>query len=69
VREAPVPPDKETREFPYWRRNLRVIPPANLLASLAFGLSWPFLPLMVRGLGVETRLETWVGNMVLVFTS
>jgi DHA1 family multidrug resistance protein-like MFS transporter len=67
VREAPVPPDKETREFPYWRRNLRVIPPANLLASLAFGLSWPFLPLMVRGLGVETRLETWVGNMVLVF--
>ena len=62
-----MPPDKETREFPYWRRNLRVIPPANLLASLAFGLSWPFLPLMVRGLGVETRLETWVGNMVLVF--
>jgi DHA1 family multidrug resistance protein-like MFS transporter len=57
----------ETREFPYWRRNLRVIPPANLLASLAFGLSWPFLPLMVRGLGVETRLEMWVGNMVLAF--
>jgi MFS transporter, DHA1 family, multidrug resistance protein len=59
--------DAETRDFPYWRRNLRVIPPANLLASLAFGLSWPFLPLMVRGLGVETRLETWVGNMVLAF--
>jgi MFS transporter, DHA1 family, multidrug resistance protein len=57
----------EARNFPYWRRNLRVIPPANLLASLAFGLSWPFLPLMVRGLGVETRLETWVGNMVLAF--
>ncbi len=59
--------DSESREFPYWRRNLRVIPPANLLASLAFGLSWPFLPLMVRGLGVEARLETWVGNMVLAF--
>ena len=62
-----MPPDSESREFPYWRRNLRVIPPANLLASLAFGLSWPFLPLMVRGLGVETHLERWVGNMVLAF--
>ena len=59
--------DRESREFPYWRRNIRVIPLANLLASLAFGLSWAFLPLMVRGLGVETRLETWVGNMVLAF--
>jgi MFS family permease len=59
--------DSASREFPYWRRNLRVIPPASLLASLAFGLSWPFLPLMVRGLGVETRLETWVGNMVFAF--
>jgi MFS transporter, DHA1 family, multidrug resistance protein len=59
--------ESESRDYPYWRRNLRVIPPANLMASLAFGLSWPFLPLMVRGLGVETRLETWVGNMVLAF--
>ncbi|MGZ8268448.1 MAG: MFS transporter [Burkholderiales bacterium] len=59
--------EAEARQFPYWRTNLRVIPLANLLASLAFGLSWPFLPLMVRGLGVEARLETWVGNMVLAF--
>ena len=57
----------DERQFPYWRRNQRVIPFANLLLSAAFSLSWPFLPLMVRGLGVEKNLETWVGNMVLAF--
>ena len=55
------------RQFPYWRANLRVIPLSNLLCSLGFAVSWPFLPLMLRGLGVENRLETWVGNIVLVF--
>ena len=59
--------DEESRQFPYWRRNLRVLPVANLLCSLGFALSWPFLPLMVRGLGVHENLETWVGNMMLVF--
>jgi MFS transporter, DHA1 family, multidrug resistance protein len=53
--------------FPYWRVNLRVIPLSNLLCSLGFAISWPFLPLMLRSLGVESRLETWVGNIVLVF--
>ena len=57
----------DERQFPYWRRNIKVIPLSNLLASLGFGLSWPFLPLMVRGLGVESNLETWIGNMALVF--
>ena len=57
----------DDQEFPYWRRNLRVTPGANLLASLGFGLAWPFLPLMVRGLGVHENLATWVGNMVLGF--
>jgi MFS transporter, DHA1 family, multidrug resistance protein len=57
----------EDSKFPYWRRNLRVLPVSNLLASMGFGLAWPFLPLMVRGLGVETHLETWVGNMMLLF--
>ncbi|HYH41542.1 MAG TPA: MFS transporter [Burkholderiales bacterium] len=59
--------DEDDRHFPYWRRNLRVIPLSNLLASLGFNLAWPFLPLMVRGLGVEKNLETWVGNMMLTF--
>jgi MFS family permease len=60
-------PGSEDRQFPYWRANLRVIPLSHLLASLGFSLSWPFLPLMLRSLGVESRLETWVGNVVLLF--
>ena len=60
-------PISEDRRFPYWRANLRVVPLSNLLCSLGFSLSWPFLPLMLRGLGVERGLETWVGNMVLAF--
>ena len=57
----------EDRQFPFWRRNLKALPLSNLLASLGFGISWPFLPLMVRGLGVEENLATWVGYMVLGF--
>ena len=60
-------PDEESQKFPYWRRNLRVLPFANLLCGLGFSLSWPFVPLMVRGLGVHENLETWVGYMLLVF--
>ena len=59
--------DNDDRQFPYWRRNQRVIAVANLLSSLGFSISWPFLPLMVRGLGIERNLETWVGHMALAF--
>jgi len=59
--------DEESRQYPCWRRNLRVLPAANLLCGLGFFLSWPFVPLMVRGLGVHENLETWVGYMLLVF--
>ena len=59
--------DEELRQYPHWRRNLRVLPFANLLCSLGFGIAWPFLPLMVRSLGVHEHLETWVGYMMLVF--
>ena len=58
---------QESRQFPYWRRNLQVLPPVNLLNSMGFALCWPFLPLMVRSLGVRENLETWVGYMMLVF--
>lgn len=59
---------REDEQFPYWRRNLRVLPVSNLLSSLGFGIAWPFLPLMVRGLGVEDHLlATWIGNMALAF--
>ena len=59
--------ESEERRYPYWSVNSRVIPLSNLLTSFGFALSWPFLPLMVRDFGVEGRLETWVGNVVLVF--
>ncbi|MFH1604463.1 MAG: MFS transporter [Pseudomonadota bacterium] len=58
---------EDARQFPYWRRNLQVMPFANLLCSLGFGICWPFLPLMVRSLGVHEHLETWIGYMMLVF--
>jgi MFS family permease len=58
---------REPQQFPYWRHNLRVMPVANLLCSMGFALSWPFLPLMLRGLGAQGNLETWVGYIMLGF--
>jgi MFS transporter, DHA1 family, multidrug resistance protein len=64
---TPHPTDDDSRQFPYWRRNMQVLPLANLLCGLGFFLSWPFIPLMVRGLGVHEHIETWIGYMLLVF--
>jgi len=61
------PADEDSRRYPYWRRNRAVVPFANLLCGLGFNLVWPFLPLMVRGLGVRENLETWVGYLLLAF--
>ena len=58
---------EESRKFPYWRHNLKVLPIATLLCSLGYALSWPFLPLMLRDLGVSENLETWVGYIMLAF--
>lgn len=57
----------ESKRYPHWRRNRLVLPFANLICGLGFNLVWPFVPLMVRGLGVRENLETWVGNMLMVF--
>jgi len=59
--------DDESKRYPYWRRNRYVMPLANLICGLGFNLVWPFVPLMVRGLGVRENLETWVGYMLMVF--
>jgi MFS transporter, DHA1 family, multidrug resistance protein len=59
--------DEESRHYPYWRRNRWVFPFANVLCGFGFSLAWPFVPLMVRGLGVRENLETWVGYMLLAF--
>lgn len=65
----PAPPaaDEESRQYPYWRRNRQVLPLANLICGLGFSVAWPFLPLMVRDLGVRENLETWIGHMLLAF--
>ncbi len=57
----------EAARYPYWRRNLQVLPAATLMNSMGFAIAWPFLPLMVSSLGVRDNLETWIGNMMLVF--
>jgi MFS family permease len=62
-----APADEASRRYPYWRRNIRVLPLANLFCGLGFNLAWPFVPLMVRGLGVRENLETWVGALLLAF--
>jgi DHA1 family multidrug resistance protein-like MFS transporter len=59
--------DDESQRYPYWRRNRVVMPLANLICGLGFNLVWPFVPLMVRGLGVRENLETWIGYMLMVF--
>ena len=59
--------DADHLQFPHWRRNLQVLPFNNLLCGIGFSVSFPFLPLMVRNLGVHENLETWVGYMMLAF--
>ena len=66
-----LPPDADESArdspYPYWRRNLQILPLATLMNSMGFAIAWPFLPLMVRSLGVHENLETWIGYMMLVF--
>lgn len=64
---AAAPDADESRRYPYWRRNLRALPLTNLLCGIGFSVSFPFLPLMVRNLGVHENLETWIGHMMLAF--
>ena len=65
---SPVPPaDEESQKYPHWRRNRQVLPFANLVCGLGWSLCWPFIPLMVRDLGVQEHVETWVGYMLLAF--
>jgi DHA1 family multidrug resistance protein-like MFS transporter len=46
-----------------WRRNLAILVVVQLLSTAGFSLIYPFLPLYVRELGVQTRgsIEFWAG--------
>jgi len=59
--------EDDPNRYPYWRRNAQVLPVANCMTSMGFALSFPFLPVMVQSLGVTGNLETWMGNMMLLF--
>jgi MFS family permease len=54
-------------DFPFWKRNVALIPVTGFLFTLGLSMTTPFVPLMVRDLGVTEHLETWIGNMMLVF--
>ncbi len=54
-------------DHPYWKRNVVIIPVTAFLSTIAFSMTTPFIPLMLRDLGVVTNLETWTGNMMLAF--
>lgn len=50
----------------YWHKNLRYLCAATFLASNAFTLSNPFLPMFITELGVTENLSLWSGIMVSV---
>jgi len=61
----PSPEDPE--QFPFWRRNARFIALGCFLNPLGFTVAFPYLPLIVRELGVEGELELAVGVLVFGF--
>ena len=63
VAAAPAQSD-EDRQFPYWRRNRVALSLCAFAQSISFGLSYPFLPLVLREMGIADNLETWVGYLV-----
>ncbi len=63
----PRPSAEDDARYPYWRANGILLPVTAFLSALGFFVSWPFLPLMLRDLGVESHLETWMGYIMLSF--
>jgi DHA1 family multidrug resistance protein-like MFS transporter len=54
-------------EYPYWRHNRYALPISAFFQSIGFGLSNPFLPLVLREMGVVDNLETWVGYLIGIY--
>lgn len=53
--------------YSYWQQNTRALAFSTFLCSIGFSTAWPFLPLMMRSLGITENLESWVGHMLLGF--
>ena len=47
--------------FPNWHRNALALAAGNLLYTAGFMIFYPYVPLIVRELGVTEHLESWVG--------
>lgn len=69
MRSPPISAEdaSEDAKFPFWKKNAVAVTVTSGLGGLCFAMAWPFIPLMVRDLGVTEHLETWVGNMMLIF--
>ena len=63
TQEASASPQTEK----YWRRNSVALFFGCLCSSLGFSCSWPFIPIILKDLGVTEGLGAWVGYLVGAF--
>jgi MFS family permease len=59
--ENPAQPDPASR---HWRRNTQALAVGCACSSLGFTCCWPYIPVILRDLGVTQNLEAWVGYLV-----
>jgi DHA1 family multidrug resistance protein-like MFS transporter len=59
-----VRPPGEPPSFARWHRNALALAAGNLLYTAGFMIFYPYVPLIVRELGVTEHLESWVGLIV-----
>jgi len=59
--QPPGPPLAESELFPHWRRNMVGMGLATFALTTGFGITNPFLPLVLKEMGATGPLETWVG--------
>lgn len=60
----PLADAAENARYPYWRQNRAALALCTFFQSISFGLSFPFLPLILKEMGVAGHVETWVGYLV-----
>jgi DHA1 family multidrug resistance protein-like MFS transporter len=67
VTESPAERDRRAPENLQWRRNARALATGNVLINIGWNGAFAFLPLIVQAMGVERRLELWVGAMMFAY--
>jgi DHA1 family multidrug resistance protein-like MFS transporter len=60
-------PQPQEAAFPHWRRNRAGLPVAAFFQSIGFTMASPFLPLILREMGVVQHVETWVGYLLGIY--